>query len=159
MTEENALFIRARGEVVRVEGRTAIVGRSRGCEVRVDEGGVSRRHCEVMLRDDGVYVRDLGSSHGTWTRGRRVLAEARLGAGDVVSLGAHGPRLEVVDAVLRGRRVHFGPQDDAAAAAEPTVAERSPVATAFSRGRFLAGLACGAAVGAACGVAVLALWR
>jgi pSer/pThr/pTyr-binding forkhead associated (FHA) protein len=156
MSDEMTLVVRAGGATVRVEGRTAVVGRSRGCDLRIDESGVSRRHCEVMLRDDGVRVRDLGSTHGTWTRGRRVISEATLRVGDVVSLGERGPQFEVVEAICGGRRV----LEATRSGNEPTLTGLPSVAAPeFSRGRFLAGLACGLAAGAACGAAALAILR
>lgn len=105
MTDETAVYLRVRGETIRVDGRSVVVGRSRTSDVQVDEQGVSRRHCEVLLRDDGVFVRDLGSAHGTWVAGQRADGEARLGAGVLVTLGAHGPHFEVVNAIVHGRPV------------------------------------------------------
>ena len=159
MTDETALYLRVRGNVVRVNGRSAVVGRSATCDVQIDEQGVSRRHCEVLLRDDGASVRDLGSSRGTWLGARRIDAEERLTAGVIVTLGPRGPHFELVNAIVRGGPVLGGAaaapetaevRRAAAPAAAPPVAPRGP-------NRFLAGLAVGLVLGLAAGAAVAAL--
>lgn len=49
-----------------------VVGRHRRCDSRIDSARVSRRHCCLALESEGVLVRDLGSTNGTWINGRRV---------------------------------------------------------------------------------------
>lgn len=64
-----------------------VVGRSRECDVQVDDGNVSRRHCEVV--QDGAAswsVVDLGSTNGTELNGRRV-ESAPLTDGDRITIG------------------------------------------------------------------------
>jgi hypothetical protein len=64
-----------------------VVGRSRECDVRVEDGNVSRRHCEVV--QDGAAswsVVDLGSTNGTELNGCRV-DSAPLGDGDRITIG------------------------------------------------------------------------
>ncbi len=55
---------------------------------------VSAHHCRVSLVDGAPVVEDLHSRNGTLHNGRRV-ARAPLAHGDVVQLGATGPRLVV----------------------------------------------------------------
>ena len=164
MTDETAIYLRVRGNVICVNGRSAVAGRSRNCDVQLDEQGVSRRHCEVLLRDDGASIRDLGSSHGTWVGGRRISGEERLAAGVLVTLGAKGPHFELVNAIVHGRPVlgAAAPSPrDATAVRAPTIAA-TPTAPAVAppppaSSRFLAGLAWGLAAGIVAGVAVAAL--
>lgn len=63
-----------------------IVGRKHTCDLRVPISSVSREHCQVELRDDGAYIRDLGSSNGTYHQDARV-NEGKLGAGDTIVVG------------------------------------------------------------------------
>lgn len=49
-----------------------LVGRSVDCQLRIASQEVSRRHCQLVLRPDGVYLEDLGSSNGTFLDGIRV---------------------------------------------------------------------------------------
>lgn len=167
MTAETAIYLRVRGEIVRVNGRSVVAGRSRNCDVQIDEQGVSRRHCEVLLRDDGASIRDLGSSHGTWVGGRRIEGEERLGPNVIVTLGAKGPHFELVNAIVHGRPVLGAPAEPAAPEPRDATAVRAPViaappppplpSAAPSAGGFLPGLAWGFVTGALLGVAAVAL--
>jgi predicted component of type VI protein secretion system len=42
-----------------------VIGRSRECDVQLEEPAVSRRHCRLLVEGDRVLVEDLGSRHGT----------------------------------------------------------------------------------------------
>lgn len=65
-----------------------VIGRGVGCDVVIDDKTVSRIHAALVVRDDGVVVRDLGSRNGTWVNGIRIGADRRLRAGDRVHIGA-----------------------------------------------------------------------
>jgi hypothetical protein len=58
--------------------------------------GVSRLHCEVVLRDGELKLRDL-SSYGTFVNERRVAGETTLNRADVIRIGSPGAELHVVD--------------------------------------------------------------
>jgi predicted component of type VI protein secretion system len=122
----------------------------------MDGPGVSRRHCEVLLRDDGAVVRDLGSSQGTWLDGRLVVGETRLARGALVSLGARGPRFELVAATLEGRSIAGEPPPLGDVTSPSPVPAPAAPAAARDRSRFLAGLAWGAAAGLLFGLLALA---
>lgn len=52
---------------------------------------MSRHHAHIFLRDDGLYIEDLGSTNGTYVSGRKLDERARLlRDGDLVSLGTEG---------------------------------------------------------------------
>jgi len=55
----------------RVEGRT-VVGSASGSGLVINDPTVSRLHVELDPRDDGLWVRDLGSRNGTYIEGIRV---------------------------------------------------------------------------------------
>jgi predicted component of type VI protein secretion system len=63
----------------------------------VGEGssGVSRLHCEVVLRDGELRLRDL-SSFGTFVNERKVAGETVLSRADVIRVGSPGDELHVV---------------------------------------------------------------
>ncbi len=65
-----------------------VLGRSRGCGVRVDEDSVSRSHALLSLHGDEAQVRDLGSSNGLFVNGKRVNKETILKNGDSIGLGS-----------------------------------------------------------------------
>ncbi len=43
-----------------------LIGRSPECHLKIASSQVSRKHCLVSLRADGVYVEDLASANGTF---------------------------------------------------------------------------------------------
>ena len=51
---------------------SAVVGSSRDVDVQLDDPAVSRLHAELELRGNEVWVRDLGSTNGTYVEGVRV---------------------------------------------------------------------------------------
>ena len=76
------------GRVVPLASDRIVVGRSRECEIRVEDGNVSRRHAELS-RDgnDGWTVVDLGSTNGTEVNGRRITKRTKLDDGDRIGVG------------------------------------------------------------------------
>jgi len=64
--------------------------------VLVGNSGVSRLHCEVVLRDGELKLRDL-SSYGTFVNEKRVAGETALKRADVIRIGSPGAELHVVD--------------------------------------------------------------
>lgn len=73
-------------------GRVSI-GRGAEVDVSVEDRDVSRRHAEVVIEADGVFVRDLGSRNGVVVDGERVEA-ARLVPGGQFKIGATTMALE-----------------------------------------------------------------
>jgi pSer/pThr/pTyr-binding forkhead associated (FHA) protein len=68
-------------------GRRILVGRAPSAEVRIDDPRVSRLHARLEMRDDGVYVEDLGSRNGTLVDGTPVVGSRRLASGDEITIG------------------------------------------------------------------------
>jgi pSer/pThr/pTyr-binding forkhead associated (FHA) protein len=72
-----------------------IVGRSNDCDITLAAAHLSRRHAKLMVKEGLLYVKDLGSSNGTYLNGKRV-TEARVKRGDdlrfdTLSFGVIGP--------------------------------------------------------------------
>jgi pSer/pThr/pTyr-binding forkhead associated (FHA) protein len=64
-----------------------VLGRSRDCEVVLDDANVSRRHAEVRPSGGSWIVNDLGSTNGIKVNGRRVDGPQSIRPGDVIELG------------------------------------------------------------------------
>jgi two-component system response regulator HydG len=79
---------RNRGMSWALQDEPVIIGREEGCSIRVDDHIVSRRHCEVRRREGVIYLRDLGSSNGTFVNDEPV-REALLSLGDEIRVGSH----------------------------------------------------------------------
>lgn len=70
--------------------RPVTVGRSAPADLKVPDRSLSRVHARFTVDVDGrVTVEDVGSTNGTWLRGKRVQT-ASLDAGDEVVLGGGG---------------------------------------------------------------------
>jgi hypothetical protein len=66
--------------------RPVILGRGSAATVRIDDPGLSRRHCRVSLTPQGLLLQDLDSSNGSFVNGQRVSTQY-LKPGDEISIG------------------------------------------------------------------------
>ncbi|MDM8006754.1 MAG: FHA domain-containing protein [Phycisphaerae bacterium] len=66
-------------------GKT-LVGRSEECDLRIPLPEISRKHSILMVTNNTVAVRDLGSANGTYVNNKRV-TEQELAAGDHLVVG------------------------------------------------------------------------
>jgi adenylate cyclase len=69
-----------------------IVGRAPTCDLSVADPTISRRHAELVVDEDQVTLRDLGSSNGTFVNGHKVAA-ATLEVDDLIAFGKVAFRL------------------------------------------------------------------
>ena len=69
-----------------VSGDPFVIGRSRECDLVLDDPNVSRRHAELRREDGGWAVLDLGSTNGIKLNGKRSRG-GRLNPGDEITLG------------------------------------------------------------------------
>jgi hypothetical protein len=75
------------------------LGRSPVSDVQIEHPTVSAIHCEIVLANDGVMVRDCDSSNGTFVGGKRI-KEARLLAGQTLHLGEVELLVETTDVTI-----------------------------------------------------------
>jgi Protein of unknown function (DUF3662)/FHA domain len=66
--------------------REVTLGRSRECDIRIDDPNVSRRHAEIRQEDGAYWIVDLGSTNGIEVNGKRV-ERARLTDADRIVIG------------------------------------------------------------------------
>jgi phosphoserine phosphatase RsbU/P len=66
-----------------------VIGRSRDSDVFLPDQWLSRHHAQIVRRDGGNFLSDLGSKNGTLLNGEPVRSETRLRHGDVITLGEH----------------------------------------------------------------------
>jgi pSer/pThr/pTyr-binding forkhead associated (FHA) protein len=69
-------------------GRRVLVGRAPNADLRLDDPQVSRLHARIEMRDDGVYVEDLGSRNGTRVDGAKVQGSRCLRVDEEIEIGA-----------------------------------------------------------------------
>ncbi len=69
--------------------KDVVIGRSQTCQFRVLSNDVSREHCRIVVGDDSVAVRDLGSSNGSIVNGKTIPPQTDfpLNPGDKLEVG------------------------------------------------------------------------
>jgi hypothetical protein len=77
-----------------LSGSRVLVGRSRDCDITLEDPNASRRHAELRNEDGHWIVSDLGSTNGVKVNGRRV-QEAVLQPGDELEFGLARLRFEL----------------------------------------------------------------
>lgn len=85
------VLVARNGMVVPLEKSVILMGRSSECDIhfREDARDVSRRHCRIELQGGQVRLTDLGSTYGTFLRGRRLTPNMPVPfyKGDTFTLG------------------------------------------------------------------------
>lgn len=71
------------------------LGRSRQCDVVLDDPNVSRRHAEIRPRGGSWVLTDLGSTNGSRINGQEVQRPEVVRSGDEIELGTTTLRFEV----------------------------------------------------------------
>lgn len=77
-TQDDAVWLivlsgRSVGKMFRLQPGEFVIGRSPGCQVVIDDEGVSREHAKLFVSADGPHrVADLESRNGTWVEDQRV---------------------------------------------------------------------------------------
>lgn len=82
-------------EVIELKRGVNRFGRSASNDFQIQHASVSRFHCEIEVKDDAMFVRDLDSSNGTYVNNQPV-GQAQLETGQMLRLGE--VNMEVRDA-------------------------------------------------------------
>jgi pSer/pThr/pTyr-binding forkhead associated (FHA) protein len=74
---------------LRLKKAVNVAGRENGSDLLIENFQVSRRHCLLEVTENGVMVKDLDSTNGTFINGAPA-KEGYLNEGDRLSLGTYG---------------------------------------------------------------------
>ena len=78
------------GERYPLMGAITVLGRDDVADIILDDPGISRRHSEIRVTQDGPHtvatIRDLGSTNGTFVSGERITS-THLEDGDRITVG------------------------------------------------------------------------
>ena len=66
----------------------AVIGRSRDCDIVLDDAGVSRRHAQLRPTPDGWTIEDMASTNGVRVNDEQLAGARRLRAGDRIEVGS-----------------------------------------------------------------------
>lgn len=83
-----------KGKRLKIPAGESIVGRDESAALRIASSEVSRQHCVLIVRPEGLFVRDLGSSNGTFVNGRPIPEETALKTNDLLMIGPMGFRVQ-----------------------------------------------------------------
>ena len=82
MIETVAKLIRSEpdraGEEILLTDDVTTLGRAAGCKIVIDNDFASRRHAQIICRDETYWLRDLGSKNGTLLNNKPVMTEVQL---------------------------------------------------------------------------------
>src|SRR5688572_28807936 len=83
------LVVQKRGtpQAFHMRGAEMIIGRQKGCGVRIPSGSVSRQHCLLSVHNELLRVEDLSSANGTLVNGRRIMRREIVRPGDKLRVG------------------------------------------------------------------------
>ncbi|HZJ63352.1 MAG TPA: sigma 54-interacting transcriptional regulator [Kofleriaceae bacterium] len=97
------------GATVALGARPVVVGAHASCDLVLADPQVSRRHAELAVLPEGIRIKDLGSTNGTWWQGTRV-GEVVVPSGATVQFGATPVRIAAAEAVSLppSEQDHFG---------------------------------------------------
>ncbi|WP_415852698.1 FHA domain-containing protein, partial [Streptomyces albus] len=83
---ETRRWVEINGNRHQISGPTLVLGRSTEADVRIDDPGVSRRHCEIRAGNPSS-IQDLGSTNGIVVDGQHT-ARATLRDGSRIVVGS-----------------------------------------------------------------------
>jgi DNA-binding NtrC family response regulator len=82
---------------VALGARPVVVGAHASCDLVLGDPKVSRKHAEISVVPDGIRIKDLGSTNGTWWQGTKV-GELVVPPGATVQFGGTPVRIAASDA-------------------------------------------------------------
>ncbi len=82
------------GEVFPLTKEEFTIGRTDDRDLVILDRAVSRKHCKIVLEEDGYYIVDEGSTNGTFVGGMRIARE-KLKSGDIIQIGESRIRFEI----------------------------------------------------------------
>jgi pSer/pThr/pTyr-binding forkhead associated (FHA) protein len=75
------------GKSIEIKLPQFLVGRDPQCHLRPASPLISKRHCALIQKDGKAFIRDFGSTNGTYVNGDRVEGERELNNDDKLQIG------------------------------------------------------------------------
>ena len=77
----------ARRKSHKVKSDVCSIGSARSNDLSLDTRKIGKRHAELRMRSDGIYLKDLGSMSGSWVNRDRVVEHGPLSEFDEIVIG------------------------------------------------------------------------
>ncbi|HTU23068.1 MAG TPA: FHA domain-containing protein [Gemmataceae bacterium] len=75
------------GKELEIKLSQFVVGRDPQCHLRPASPMISKRHCAILQREGKAFIRDFGSTNGTFVNNEPVKGEIELHNGDQLKIG------------------------------------------------------------------------
>jgi EAL domain-containing protein (putative c-di-GMP-specific phosphodiesterase class I) len=73
--------------VAAIEHVPFIIGREDDCNLKLIDKWISRRHSEIRVSGNHIWIRDLGSTNGTFVNNKKIEQSELLKSDDIISIG------------------------------------------------------------------------
>jgi len=73
--------------IFELEQETVTIGREKDCDLMISDPRASRHHAGLRLKDNKVYLKDLGSGNGTYLNGEKIAKEELWPLGAEAKIG------------------------------------------------------------------------
>jgi pSer/pThr/pTyr-binding forkhead associated (FHA) protein len=77
------------GDPIPLNKAELVVGRRASCDIRLDFGNISGKHCMLRLHNQVWHVKDMGSTNGTTVNGAPLSSEHSVMPEDEIGIGGH----------------------------------------------------------------------
>src|SRR5258707_10088743 len=75
------------GKTIEVKVPQFVIGRDPECQLRPASPMISKRHCALIQKDGKVYLKDFGSTNGSFVNDKKVTNAAEVKNGDKLKIG------------------------------------------------------------------------
>lgn len=113
------------GKVLEVKLSQFVIGRDPQCHLRPASPVISKRHCAIIQKNETAYVRDFGSTNGTYLNDERVEGEVELHNDDVLKIGPIELKVQLQAGAPINRATPAPPTKGAQK--KPKIADKTPI--------------------------------
>src|SRR5437868_10232054 len=79
---------KAQGQAIPITLPQFLIGRDKECQLRPASPLISKRHCALLVKGGKAFVRDFGSTNGTFVNEEPVKGERQLQPDDLLKVGS-----------------------------------------------------------------------
>ncbi|MCC6421183.1 MAG: FHA domain-containing protein [Gemmataceae bacterium] len=78
---------KAKGQAIAITLPQFLIGRDPQCQLRPANPVISKRHCAILIKNGKAFIRDFGSTNGTFVNDEPVKGERQLHNEDTLKVG------------------------------------------------------------------------
>lgn len=83
------------GKVIPISANQFLIGRDPECQLRPASPLISKKHCALFRKGNALFVKDYGSTNGTYVNEDKVTDEAECRDADVLKVGPLEFRVQI----------------------------------------------------------------